>query len=218
MLIEKNYDQAVDIWSLGCVLAELLSVSKPYIKQAKSLPKGKERSHAIASIVDRRHLFLGDSCFPLSPRHSGKKRDESESLISDQDQLLLVNQILGRGQDSLDVRHSFITDKFAREYHDQMITQLEPFVSESGGLAAKFSRSSPELVNLLEQMLEFNPAFRPTAEQLLKLPLFDELRIPRLEHWAAQTGTVIGDIDSTLDNKHYAEDIEQWRLDNYTCD
>lgn len=80
MLIEREYDQAVDIWSLGAVLGELMSCSKPYMRPFKHLPR-KERSDCIKQVVDNRHLFLGDSCFPLSPRHCGNS-SEAESLIS----------------------------------------------------------------------------------------------------------------------------------------
>ena len=39
-----------------------------------------------------------------------------------------------------------------------------------------FSKSNPELVKLLKQMLEINPYFRPSAKQLLKNKLFDKIR------------------------------------------
>lgn len=95
--------------------------------------------------------------------------------------------MLGVDKDEAEVRSSFISDPFAKQYHNQMIQQLKPIVNKTGGLAARFSRSSPELVHLLELMLEYNPAFRPSAKQLLKLPIFDDIRISTLEHWATKT-------------------------------
>lgn len=50
ILLEKKYDQAVDIWALGCVLYEMLSQN--------CLANNSE---------NRQVLFMGDSCFPLSP-------------------------------------------------------------------------------------------------------------------------------------------------------
>ena len=32
-------------------------------------------------------------------------------------------------------------------------------------------------------MLQYNPLFRPSAEQLLQLPIFDEVRTAELEEW-----------------------------------
>lgn len=35
ILTEKDYDQAIDMWSLGCILAEVMSCSQPYIESIK---------------------------------------------------------------------------------------------------------------------------------------------------------------------------------------
>ena len=45
--IEK-YDTTADIWSLGCILGELLNVS-------------------LNTDPEKRHVFKGNSCYPLSP-------------------------------------------------------------------------------------------------------------------------------------------------------
>lgn len=39
-----------------------------------------------------------------------------------------------------------------------------------------FPKSNPELVSLLELLLQFNPYCRPSAKECLKLPLFDHIR------------------------------------------
>ena len=51
ILLEKNYTAAIDIWSLGCIIAELLGTIK------ENAP----------TYLDRSPLFPGASCFPLSP-------------------------------------------------------------------------------------------------------------------------------------------------------
>ena len=51
ILLEKDYGQAVDIWSVGCIFAELLNMMK------ENAP----------TFLDRKPLFPGKSCFPLSP-------------------------------------------------------------------------------------------------------------------------------------------------------
>jgi serine/threonine protein kinase len=33
ILLEKYYDQSIDIWSLGCSFAELIHCSEPYINK-----------------------------------------------------------------------------------------------------------------------------------------------------------------------------------------
>ena len=44
-----------------------------------------------------------------------------------------------------------------------------------------FPYSNEDLVEILEQLLHFNPYMRPTAKELLKHPFFDNLRIPENE-------------------------------------
>jgi len=41
-----------------------------------------------------------------------------------------------------------------------------------------FPSSNSKLVALAQQMLEFNPYFRPTCKQLLENPIFDSVRQP----------------------------------------
>lgn len=56
ILTERYYDQAIDMWSIGCVLYELLHCSSEYIP-----------NHNLPGYVDNRFPFQGTSCFPLSP-------------------------------------------------------------------------------------------------------------------------------------------------------
>ena len=60
-LMEKNYDQACDIWALGCTFLELFTCHQ----MIKLKP-------------DRRTPFLmGTSCYPLSPK-KGSKPDQTD--------------------------------------------------------------------------------------------------------------------------------------------
>mmetsp|Transcript_15751 Transcript_15751/g.24239 ORF Transcript_15751/g.24239 Transcript_15751/m.24239 type:complete len:147 (-) Transcript_15751:393-833(-) len=54
ILLERSYDTAIDLWSLGCILAEMLV----------SLPEYRGSSNP------SRIVFAGRSCFPLSPTSS----------------------------------------------------------------------------------------------------------------------------------------------------
>ena len=35
ILMEKQYDQGIDLWPIGCILEELIHCSEPYIKELK---------------------------------------------------------------------------------------------------------------------------------------------------------------------------------------
>jgi mitogen-activated protein kinase 1/3 len=74
VLTQKNYDQAVDIWSMGCIFAEMLYCTDEY-------------NHDFQSIINNRYLFPGSSCFPISPcdemkKQKGDKDDESLNIVS----------------------------------------------------------------------------------------------------------------------------------------
>ena len=55
-LVERQYDQAIDMWSFGCILYELLRYTLK-----------KVDNFAYEDFQKERYLFQGDSCFPLSP-------------------------------------------------------------------------------------------------------------------------------------------------------
>ena len=77
-LVEKRYDTAADMWSLGCILYELLTIILP-----ETRAEG-QTSHA---------LFPGDSCFPLSP---SKKKQNEKFTFDMQDQLYITVKKFGR--------------------------------------------------------------------------------------------------------------------------
>tara|TARA_B110000285_G_scaffold147827_1_gene165009 strand:+ start:183 stop:383 length:201 start_codon:yes stop_codon:yes gene_type:complete len=51
LILGQQYDEKVDVWSLGCVFAELVYAFSP---------ENKDQS--------KRYLFKGTSCYPQSPR------------------------------------------------------------------------------------------------------------------------------------------------------
>ena len=53
--MERTYDQSIDIWGVGCILAELMG------KAEASMAQNYETN------VNKLILFKGKSCFPMSP-------------------------------------------------------------------------------------------------------------------------------------------------------
>lgn len=49
--MEKEYNNAVDMWGLGCIVAELFGMMKEHQMEG----------------IDPKALFPGRSCFPLTP-------------------------------------------------------------------------------------------------------------------------------------------------------
>jgi hypothetical protein len=52
------------------------------------------------------------------------------------------------------------------------------------------------MVQLVHDMLEYNPFFRPTAKECLQNPIFDEIRVPALERDSPEM--IVADIDEVL--------------------
>lgn len=73
ILLEKDYGPAIDMWSVGCIFAELLGMMK----------------ESAATYLDRRPLFPGKSCFPLSPDKSVKQEKNGFPFSTD-DQLAVI--------------------------------------------------------------------------------------------------------------------------------
>lgn len=96
ILLEKDYGPAIDMWSVGCIFAELLGMMK----------------ESAATYLDRKPLFPGRSCFPLSPDASAKQ-DKSGFPINKNDQLSVIFEVIGTP--SAEDR-SYVTDAKAIEY------------------------------------------------------------------------------------------------------
>lgn len=96
ILLEKDYGPAIDMWSVGCIFAEMLGMMK----------------ESAATYLDRRPLFPGKSCFPLSPDKSLKQERNGFPYSSD-DQLAIIFQVIGQPSDQ---DKSFVTDLKALQY------------------------------------------------------------------------------------------------------
>jgi len=90
LILMQRYTAAIDVWSVGCIMAELLTM----------LPESKCKPH------ERSALFPGSSCFPLSP--SG----EDMQLSAPYDQLSTIVRVIGTSQGDL----SWVENEELREY------------------------------------------------------------------------------------------------------
>lgn len=145
ILIEPSYTTAVDIWSMGCVFAELLKMLK--LNQAERIP-----------------LFPGTSCFPLSPEIN--KKDKRKLVIKGKkDQLKVILSVLGTpNEEDCD----FIKDPNSLNY-------LKSFKKEEKlKFQEIFPASCAQAIDLLEKMLTFNPNERISAQEALKHGYFSK--------------------------------------------
>jgi mitogen-activated protein kinase 1/3 len=96
ILMEKDYGPGIDMWSVGCIFAELLNMM----------------AENVGNIKDRKPLFPGKSCFPLSPDKKIVERKNGFPLSAN-DQLSVIFGVIGTPNDE---DKSFVLDKLALEY------------------------------------------------------------------------------------------------------
>mmetsp|Transcript_113800 Transcript_113800/g.327029 ORF Transcript_113800/g.327029 Transcript_113800/m.327029 type:complete len:425 (+) Transcript_113800:107-1381(+) len=171
ILLQEKYTAAIDLWSVGCIYAELLGMLDGF------------------RIEDRRPLFPGTSCFPLSPENRrGEERQQQRTRRSDQ--LNMIFNLLGTPSDG-DVAELERDD--ARSY----IRHFER--REGSGLRAKFPQAPAESLDILSNFLHFSPNTRLTVTQALTHPLFDDLRDPAREASSQAREVIVLDFESERD-------------------
>ena len=150
ILLEKDYGPAIDVWSIGRIFAELLSMMK---------------SNA-PTFIDRKPLFPGKSCFPLSPAKDLTEQRNGFP-FSTSDQLAVIFNVIGTPNEE---DMSFVTDQKAIEY-----LKSYPNINRCD-LKTKYTAATVEAIDFLDKILVFNPFFRLTLDEAIQHPLFDNVR------------------------------------------
>ncbi|CAG9332014.1 unnamed protein product [Blepharisma stoltei] len=173
ILLEKEYGKEMDVWSLGCVFAEMLQMIRENNQE----------------FIERCPLFPGKSCFPLSPDLNTANMRAGYP-CSESDQLNVIFQIIGTPS-AEDLR--FISDEKAIRY-----VQSFPFIP-SKDLREYFPACTAEEIDLLQRLLTFSPHRRITLDQALQHPYFAMIRDPNLERLAETPADFIFDRDTDID-------------------
>mmetsp|Transcript_43359 Transcript_43359/g.104793 ORF Transcript_43359/g.104793 Transcript_43359/m.104793 type:complete len:414 (+) Transcript_43359:1120-2361(+) len=163
LILIQPYTSAVDIWSLGCIMAELLSM------QEGNVP----------GYQDRTPLFPGGSCYPLS----GETASVNDERL---DQLSVIFGVIGTPSEE-----EIAALGKANEY----IKTLE--FKKPKKLEELYPASDPIALDLLQQMLKFNPKNRCTADEALEHKFFQGVRQTELEKVAAEALEVPEFLNST---------------------
>lgn len=153
ILLQETYTQAIDVWSVGCIYAELLGML--------------EGTH----YMDRGPLFPGSSCFPLSPDHK-HKHDYKYHTQGKQDMLNKIFGIIGTATE----------DEIEELDRDDAKRYIKCFTARPGdGLRAKFPNLEEGSVDILDKMLKFSPNKRVSVDGVLAHPLLKDIRDPTKE-------------------------------------
>ena len=87
-----DYDQKIDIWSIGCVLSDIIN----------QLDETEDK-------YESRTIFPGSSCYPLSPFPKG---DDDKVTIDKDDQLFKILEHKPHSEKDF----GFIKDNLAKQY------------------------------------------------------------------------------------------------------
>ena len=114
-------------------------------------------------------LFKGGSCFPQSPCEDYFKAAKKTNIIAANDQLLKIFKMCDT--EGSDIQ-SFITTPESSKYFKSVKE-----ATKYKGLRKLFSGIDEEIVAAIESLLQINPYFRPSAEELTKNSIFDAIRV-----------------------------------------
>jgi len=129
ILGSKAYDERADIWSMGCVISEIFQAT-------------------VSDTEGREAMFIGDSCYPISPMaEKDQNIQKKPAQVSQDDLLFKVIQSVGKDQ----VDWSFVDCKFSKDYMKQVMASV---VDESGmPLQVLKASLSQSLSNFLDHFL-----------------------------------------------------------------
>lgn len=191
ILLQDDYDYAIDVWSVGCIYGELLQMLEG------------------TSLEDRGPLFPGSSCFPLSPdrRHRHDARFHTKGST---DQLNVIFDILGTPPE----------EDICQLQRDDAKKHIRACPRREGkGIAARLPGAPPASLELLQQMLQFAPRRRVTVEGALGHALLAALREPGKETTAAELVTLEFDKESDLSDsvlrRYFGEEIRKFHSSHH---
>uniref|UniRef100_A0A0K6S6B6 Protein kinase domain-containing protein n=1 Tax=Chromera velia CCMP2878 TaxID=1169474 RepID=A0A0K6S6B6_9ALVE len=150
ILLAENYTEAIDVWSVGCIFAEMMNMMKE-----------NKQYH-----TEREPLFPGTSCFPLSPnrQHANDYRFHTKG---NKDQLNMIFTLIGTPKEGE-------TDHLDKA---DAIKYVSLFDKRDGqNLSARCPGTSKEGVELLQRMLAFVPSKRMTVEEALAHPYLKDVK------------------------------------------
>jgi len=148
ILLQESYTEAIDIWSVGCIYAELLGML--------------EGIH----LMDRGPLFPGSSCFPLSPDRK-HKNDYKYHTQGKHDMLNKIFSIIGMPSD----------EEIGELDRDDAKKYIKCFTNRGAeGFKPRFPHVAEPSLDILDKMLKFSPKVRATVDMALEHPLLKDIR------------------------------------------
>ena len=190
ILLQENYTSQIDVWSLGCIYAELLGMMK------ENIPYPSNRCP----------LFQGGSCFPLSP---DRKNTDSKgrSTNSQKDQLNMIFNIIGTPTDTT-------IEKLEKEDTKKYVRCFKPRKSVSLRDIDRFKAAGDDCIDFMNKCLVFDPKKRITIDECIQHPVFNKIRKPAEEKLAPKKIILDFEAEPELDElklrKYFLLEIQRY--------
>lgn len=191
ILLQECYTEAIDVWSVGCIYAELLGMLEG------------------TKLQDRGPLFPGSSCFPLSPDHK-HKTDYRYHTRGKHDQLNMIFNLLGTpSQDDIEQLERDDAKRYIRCFATR----------EGDGLQSKWPHVHEDSISILQGMLQFNWRSRIGVNEALEHRLFasGNIRDKNRETTSSEIVTLgfekEPDLFEALLRKYFREEIRKYQKD-----
>ncbi|KAH3883778.1 hypothetical protein DPMN_007746 [Dreissena polymorpha] len=191
MLNSKGYTKSIDVWSVGCILAEMLSnrplfPGKHYLDQLNFILSviGSPTAEDLNCIFNEKARGYIQS-LPQKARVPWTTIFKKAS-PKDLDQLNLILGVIGSpSQEDL----KCIINEKARGYIQSLPYKPKVFWARS------FPKADPKALDLLDKMLTFNPQRRITVEEALAHPYLEQYYDPADEPVAEEPFTFEMELD-----------------------
>lgn len=152
IILSQPYTSAVDVWSMGCILAELF---------------GMQQSN-IADFRKRRAIFPGEKCGTLSVASDEMVED---FILNPNSQMMVIMEVLGTPD-----------EEDLHGYSPDVKKQILSIPKMPGVNFQEMLPGTPaEGIDLLTKMLEFNPSRRISVNEALNHPFLASRRKEGLE-------------------------------------
>jgi len=186
ILLQENYTEAIDMWSVGCIYAELLGMLEG------------------CSMYERGPLFPGASCFPLSPDHK-HQNDYKFHTKGKRDQLNVIFNLIGSPTEA----------EIEEIAHNDAKTYIKCFAKRDGeGMKSKIPWAEPAAQDILAKMLRFSVPSRLKVDEALAHELFTDIREPDTETTAPEVITLNfekeADLNEATLRKYFKEEIAKY--------
>ena len=145
LILRCNYDAAIDLWSAGCIMAEMLTM----------MGSGA-----------RDPLFPGGPCefSPTGDIPAHQRLDQLETIFE------VVGSPAKATIDAM-LSGSRFKSKMGAKLQEKIRTKIkDKEVKPERSLAQRFKEAPPEAIDLLTKLLQFNPANRITIDEALAHP------------------------------------------------